>query len=63
MAHKLAQENPNITADVVEATEFPALTQRYNVMAVPKTVINESKEFTGAYPEDRFVDEILQAIQ
>lgn len=63
MAHKLALENPNVTADVVEATEFPVLTQKYNVMAVPKTVINDSTEFTGAYPEDRFVDEILQAMQ
>ena len=63
MAHKLALESPNIIGDVVEATEFPLLNQRYNVMSVPKIIINETAEFTGAYPEDRFVAEVLKALK
>lgn len=63
MAHKLAMENSNIRATVVEATEFPHLSQKYKVMAVPKTVVNDTIEFTGALPEDRFVAEVMKAVQ
>ncbi|MCE7741515.1 MAG: glutaredoxin [Candidatus Heimdallarchaeota archaeon] len=62
MAHKLAMANPNITGEAVEATEFPLLSQKYYVMGVPKTVINEGKvSFEGAYPEDGFVEKVLEA--
>ncbi|HID17275.1 TPA: glutaredoxin, partial [Candidatus Bathyarchaeota archaeon] len=36
-------------------------TQKYAVMAVPKVVINEVAEFTGALPEDAFLNQILVA--
>jgi predicted DsbA family dithiol-disulfide isomerase len=62
LAHKLAIENEHITADVVEASEFMDLTQRYRVQGVPKTIINDSIEFTGALPEPRFVQQVLQAL-
>jgi len=62
MAHKAAMANPNIIGEGVEATEFPMLAQKYYVMGVPKTVINEGKvQFEGAYPEDKFVEMVLQA--
>ncbi|MDI6860862.1 MAG: thioredoxin family protein [Caldisericia bacterium] len=60
-AHKIAFLNENIVADMVEATEFPNLSDRYNVYAVPKIVINDKIEFEGAIPEDDFVDEVLRA--
>jgi len=63
LAHKLAMENAHITADVVEVSEFIDLAQRYNVQGVPKTVINDRVEFTGALPEPRFVQEVLKALQ
>ena len=63
MAHKLAMENAHITADVVEVSELIDLAQRYNVQGVPKTVINDRVEFTGALPEPRFVQEVLKALQ
>lgn len=44
--------NPNVTGDMVEVTEFPDLSEKYNVMGVPKTVINETLELEGAYPID-----------
>jgi len=56
-------ENVHITADVVEGSEFIDLAQRYQVQAVPKTVINDRIEFTGALPEPRFVQEVLKALQ
>lgn len=61
-AHKIAFLNENIIADMVEATEFPNLSDKYNVYAVPKIVINDKIEFEGAIPEDDFVDAVLNAL-
>lgn len=58
----MAMVSPNITADVIEATEFPELSQRYQVMAVPKIVINDKVEFTGAQPEPKFLAELQRAL-
>ena len=62
MAHALAMVNPNVTAEVVEAEEFPDLARRYRVMSVPKTVINDAAEFVGAVPEEAFLNAILQSL-
>lgn len=62
MAHQMAIENPHFTSDVIEASEFPHLAQRYRVMAVPKVVINEKVEFVGALPADEFLRQVAQAL-
>ncbi len=59
----MAQLNPHITADVVEANEFPELSQQYQVMSVPKIVINDKVEFVGAQPEDRFMAAVRTALE
>lgn len=59
----MAVESERITADAVEATEFPQLSQRFRVMSVPKTVVNETTQFVGALPEDRFLGEVLKAAE
>ena len=51
LAHQFAMENPNVKADMVEIHEFPQLAIKYNVMGVPKTIINESIELVGLQPE------------
>ena len=61
MGHKLAMESDLITADMVESSEFPHIAQKYGVMAVPKTVVNEDTQFEGALPEDEFVKNVLEA--
>ncbi len=53
--------NKNIQADVYEANEFQEISEKYEVMGVPKTVINEVKNFEGAVPETVFASELLQA--
>jgi len=64
MAHKLAMANKNIVGEMVEATEFPELAQKYYVMGVPKTVINDGEvQFEGAVPEDMFVQKVLEAYE
>jgi Thioredoxin domain len=62
LAHHLAIASDLIRGDCIEANEFPDLSQRYMVMAVPKTVINERAAFEGALPEAQFVDQVLQAV-
>ena len=57
----MAVEFENVTADVIEANEFPDLSRRYGVSGVPKTIINDKVEFTGAVPEEHFVAAIQQA--
>ena len=59
----MAMENPNVTGEVVEASEFPELARRYQVMAVPKTVVNDKVEFLGAVPEPTFLSQVLRAIE
>lgn len=49
-------------ADIVEAGEFPDLARRFNVYAVPKTVINDTHEVVGAVPEPNFVQAITSAL-
>jgi len=58
----MAIASPRITAECIEATEFPELSQRYRVMAVPKIVINDTVEFEGALPEREFLGAVLQAV-
>jgi glutaredoxin-like protein len=61
IAHQMALESPRIRAEMVEATEFPHLAQKYNVYGVPKTVINETISFEGAVPEEVFLGHVLKA--
>ena len=58
----MAMENDRIRADVVEVQEFPQIAQKYRVMGVPKTVINETTQFIGAVSEETFISKTLEAI-
>ncbi|MEO0123689.1 MAG: thioredoxin family protein [candidate division WOR-3 bacterium] len=60
-AFKFAMENQLITAETINAQEFPHLSQRYNVFAVPKTVVNENIQFEGALPETLFAEKVLSS--
>ncbi len=57
-AHRLAIENPLITADMIESTTFTPLAVKHNVSSVPKVVINDIYEFVGAQPINVFLDMI-----
>jgi thioredoxin reductase (NADPH) len=50
-----AIENPHVNAEVIEISEYPYLSQKYDVKAVPKTVINDRFALEGAYSMDNFV--------
>ena len=63
VAHKMAFINENIMADMVEASEFSNLSEKYGVYAVPKMIINDKVEFEGALPEDQFISNVLKAVE
>ncbi len=61
-AHRFALASKQITADMVEGTEFPHLIVKYNVQGVPKTIINETHEVLGVPPDMEFARKVLEAI-
>ncbi len=62
-AHKMAMESGLVRADMIEATEFPELSQKYNVMAVPRVIINDTSYFEGALPEAQFLAAALKTLE
>jgi len=62
LAHRLAMESEWITADMVEATEFPHLANKYEVYGVPRTVINETIHIEGAVPEQVLVNKMIEVL-
>ena len=62
LAQHMSIASDRIRSECVEANEFPELSQRYQVMAVPKIVINDRVEFEVAIPERDFVNAVLQAV-
>ena len=77
-AFKFAMLNENITADMIEATEFQDLSMKYLVQGVPKTVINDDWieedddgdilqipkwSVVGAVPENTLLDKVKEALQ
>ena len=62
LAQHMAVASSRVRAECIEATEFPEMAQRYQVMAVPKIVINDRVQFEGARPEPQFLAAVLQAV-
>lgn len=61
LAYRAALASPRVTAAAIESTEFPALADRYGVLAVPRVVVNEEPLFEGAVPEQVFVQRLVAA--
>jgi glutaredoxin-like protein len=62
LGHQFALESSRIKADMVESTEFPHLAQKYSILGVPKTVVNENVFIEGAVPEETFLEHVLKAL-
>jgi alkyl hydroperoxide reductase subunit AhpF len=58
----MAHYSPRVKADMIEATEFPELSVKYQVMGVPRTVINETEFQEGAAPEPMIIEKIKAAL-
>jgi glutaredoxin-like protein len=62
LAHRMAYYSPKVKGDMIEATEFPELAVKYNVMGVPRTVINETEFQEGAAPEEMIIEKIKETL-
>lgn len=62
LAHQLAMESELIHSDMVEAIEFPHLSNKYHVQGVPRTVINETVHMEGAAPEMMLLGKLKEAV-
>ena len=51
-----------VRADMIEANEFPDLSQHYSVYGVPLTVANDQVRLEGGAPEAYFVPHLLQEL-
>lgn len=64
LAHQMALESPMVEAEMVEAMEFPELSNRFGVSGVPQTTINAGAgTVIGAMPEDNLLAEIQRALK
>ncbi len=63
-AMNFAMTNDNITALIVDASENMDLAERFQVVGVPKIVINRGlAEFVGAQPENNFLGYVISAYE
>lgn len=62
LGFNLAVASEMVRTDMVEATEFPHLANKYQVMGVPRSVINEDFHLEGAAPEPMVLEKIREAL-
>jgi len=62
LAHQLAMESDLVMGDMIEAIEFPHLSQKYRVQGVPRTVINENTHMEGMAPEHMLMAKVKEAL-
>ncbi len=57
---RIAEANPKIKAEVVMASLYRSLANKYSIEAVPTTVLDHDpeKKFVGAYSESLYIDKI-----
>jgi hypothetical protein len=59
LAYKLALASERVRGAAIESTEFPALADEMEVLAVPRIVVDGVPQWDGAVPERVFVDRVL----
>ena len=58
-SQRLAIENKNIEAEMLDLSEFPELKSKYKIMSVPAIILNDEQLFFGA----KKIDEIVSLIK
>ena len=57
-AYRGAIESPMVTSEVIDSATFPELAQRHAVMGVPKVVLNDNLDITGAMTDTEFFEKL-----
>jgi glutaredoxin-like protein len=63
LAHRMAAYSSRVTAEAIEANEFPDMAAKYEVQGVPRTVVNESFASEGAQPESYFIEALKRHLE
>lgn len=59
----MALESPMVQAEMIEAMEFPELSNRHHVSGVPQTTVNDgAAHVVGAVPAGHLVAEIKRIL-
>lgn len=62
-AVSFAYLSPKIRVEVFDCYSFPKIATQYNVITVPKTVINDRVEFIGTKDDNEFFGYIIKALK
>jgi len=57
-AYRAAIESKNVSVEVIDSQMFPDLATRHAVMGVPKVILNDNLDITGAIGEVEFFDKL-----
>ena len=60
-AYRAAIESKNVTAEIIDSSIFTDLAQRHSVQGVPKIILNDSMDITGAIMEAEFFEKLRDA--
>ena len=60
-AYRAAIGSPNVSIDIIDSSAFPELAARHSVMGVPKMILNDSMDITGAVDEVAFFEKLHDA--
>ncbi len=60
-AHQIALASDGVQAEMIEAMEFPELSDRFEVQGVPRIVIDDRYVIEGNIPASQFVDAVMKA--
>lgn len=60
-AYRAAMGSPKVTAEIIDSSVFTDLAVRHSVMGVPKIVLNDSTDVTGAVQEVQFFEKLREA--
>lgn len=57
-AYRAAIESQRVTAEIIDSQMFPDLAARHSVMGVPKIILNDNTDITGAVQEAEFFQKL-----
>jgi len=57
-SYRAAIESKNVTAEIIDSSLFPDLAARHSVMGVPKIILNDNLDITGAMVEADFFEKL-----
>ncbi len=60
-AYRGAIESQKVTTEVIDSAMFPELAQRHAVMGVPKVVLNDNLDITGAMTDTEFFEKLSES--